>query len=102
MSCGKWAFVIGEKAPAMSVNLQPPEGPSDSGYIIYFSDFTLDDPEFEAWSESAGAPVCLHCLINDGDEQLAVGLDLAKQHGHVLWDPDEGEWFVPDDAPERV
>ena len=40
--------------------------------------------------------MCLHCLTEDGDEQLGLGLDLARQHGQVDWNPNEGEWFVPE------
>jgi len=41
--------------------------------------------------------VCLNCLIEDGDEQLARGLDLARVHGQADFDPDAVEWFVPED-----
>ncbi len=39
--------------------------------------------------------VCLHCLGNEGDVQLDRGLDLAKVHGQVDYDPEDEEWFVP-------
>ena len=43
--------------------------------------------------------VCLHCLLEQGDAQLGRGLDMARLHGrHVDYDPDEDEWFIPDDA----
>ncbi len=42
--------------------------------------------------------MCLRCLIEQGDDQLGRGLDLAREYGQVDYDPDEGEWFVPDDA----
>ena len=32
--------------------------------------------------------VCLHCLLEDGDEQLGDGLDLAKRYGQVDYDPE--------------
>jgi hypothetical protein len=43
-------------------------------------------------------PVCPGCLIDEADEQLARGLDLARVHGQVDWDAVAGEWFVHDDA----
>ncbi len=45
-----------------------------------------------------GEFVCLHCLLDDGDEQLGRGLDLAKAWGRCGWDVDAGEWYYPDDA----
>jgi hypothetical protein len=40
-------------------------------------------------------PVCLHCLLEDGDEQLGRGLDLGRRHGQVDYDVETDEWFVP-------
>jgi len=31
-----------------------------------------------------------------GDEQLARGLELARAHGQVDFDPESGEWFFPE------
>jgi hypothetical protein len=43
-------------------------------------------------------PVCLQCLLEDGDEQLGRGLDLGKVQPQVDWDLEAGEWSVADDA----
>jgi hypothetical protein len=52
--------------------------PSQAGgvdfFIIFFSDLYPGDPGFDDLPEEM---VCLHCLIDEGDEQLAEGLDLA-------------------------
>ena len=63
-------------------------------FLIYFSDLYPGDPGFD---DLPSEMVCLHCLLEDGDEQLGQGLDLAKIHGQVDWDEEVGEWFVPDD-----
>jgi hypothetical protein len=84
-------FTLGAVSPAMSVSWAPPIGAIDSGYIVIYSDHidVLDE---------APTTVCMRCLVDDGDEQLARGLDLARQHGQVDWDVEAGEWFVPVDA----
>lgn len=87
------AIVVGEEPPAMSVSFAEPAG-AFSGYIVIFADLFPGDPGFD---ELPSEPVCLHCLIQDGDEQLARGLDLAREHGQVDFDPDSGEWFVPEE-----
>jgi hypothetical protein len=92
--CGVVAFAVGEKPPAMSISWAPPVGPIDSGFLVFFADLLPENPGFE---ELPTQPVCLDCLIEDGDEQLARGLDLARRHGRVDWDPDVEEWLVPDD-----
>ena len=87
------AFVVGEKPPAMSISWETPVAPLDSGYVVFFSGLLPDDPGFD---DLPAVPVCLHCLIGDGDEQLGRGLDLAKRLGQVDWDVDAGEWVLPD------
>ena len=88
---------VGEVPPAMSVSWAPPVGPGDSGYLVFFSEFDPDEID-----EQPLIPVCLHCLLEDDDGQLGRGLDLARQHGQVDWDWDDGVWFVPDDAMGAV
>jgi hypothetical protein len=84
------AILIGEQPQVMSVSWadDPPF------FVVFMSEFRpgIDDDAFP------GEPVCLHCLVEDGDEQLGRGLDQAKVHGRVDFDVDAGEWFVPDDA----
>jgi hypothetical protein len=92
--CGPVAVVIGEALPAMSISYVTPTSSWDSGFVVFFSEF---DPELED-DPTPSELVCLNCLIADGDEQLGYGLDLAREHGQVDWDPDQGEWFVPLDA----
>jgi hypothetical protein len=93
--CGVVALTIGKLPPAMSISWAPPAGPIDSGYIVFFSDLFPGDPGFD---DLPTQPLCLHCLIEDGDVDLGRGLDLAREHAQVDFDPDSGEWFVPDDA----
>lgn len=50
------------------------------------------------FDELPAVSVCLGCLIDDGDAQLARGLELARRMGQVDWDTAIGEWFVPPDA----
>ena len=79
----------------MSIAWETPEHPADSGYSVIFSEF---DPELGDDDPTPSHVVCLHCLIEDGDAQLARGLKLARVHGQVDYDPGLDEWFVPDDA----
>src|SRR4051812_3318216 len=95
VSHGELVCAVGERPPAMSVSWAPPVGPIDSGYIVFFSDLFPGDPGFD---DPPRLPVCLHCLVEDGDEQLGRGLDLARRHGQVDFDEVECEWFVPADA----
>jgi hypothetical protein len=44
-----------------------------SFYLVFYADADLD-----ADSRDTGQPLCLHCLADDSDEQLAAGLDMAK------------------------
>ena len=37
----------------------------------------------------------MHCLLEQGGEQLGKGLDLARKHGQVDWDVELEKWFVP-------
>jgi hypothetical protein len=87
------AIVAGEASPALSVSF------GDGMYGVFFAECRLDVPADE-WPEAV--PVCLGCLIEDADEQLARGLDLARVHGQVDWDVVAGEWFVPADADADV
>lgn len=89
VSHGPLVVTVGEKPPAMSVSW------GDGFYVMFMADADLND-------EEAGEMQCAHCLMQDGDEQLGRGLDLARVHGQVDWDVDAGEWFVPYDDPERV
>jgi hypothetical protein len=89
-------MTVGEQPPALSIAWQRPTSAVDSGFSVIFSDY---DPDEE--SDEGVEAVCLHCLVQGGDEQVGRGLDLARQHGQVDWDPDAGEWRVPD-AWERV
>jgi hypothetical protein len=93
--CGSAVIVCGERAPALSVSWVEPSSPLSSGFVVFFSECSLE-VDVEGWPPSE--IVCLHCLLEDGDEQLARGLDLARVHGRVDFDPDSGEWFVPEDA----
>lgn len=77
--------MAGSVLPAVSVAWGPPAHPSDSGYSVLFSDYE----EFE------GEWVCLGCVINDADEMLGRGLDLARRYGQVDRDDETGEWVVP-------
>ncbi len=88
---GKIAWVVGETAPALSISWAPPIAKFDSGYIVFMADADPDDDE-------DAKTVCVHCLLEDGGEQLGRGLDLAKVHAQVDYDVDSGEWFVPEDA----
>jgi len=62
-----------------------------SGFSVIYSELDPDDPD----DATPTTVVCLRCLIQDGDGQLARGLDLARAHGQVDFDPGAGEWFVP-------
>ena len=88
-SHGGLAVVLGEQPPAMSVSF------ADDFFVVFYSDYRpgLDDKD-----SMPGQPICLHCLLDEGDEQLGRGLDMAKRHGHVDYDVEAGEWFVPTDA----
>lgn len=86
-----FAVTAGEEPPAMSVSWAKPTSPSDSGYVVIFSELDPDDEE----DETPSMLVCLHCLVQDGGEQLVRGLALAKRHGQVDYDPVTDEWFVP-------
>jgi len=85
--CGPVAIVVGELPPAMSISWERPRRPWDSGFVVFFDDGTDQTPS---------EPVCLRCLVNDADAQLARGLDLARRHGRVDFDVELGEWFVPE------
>lgn len=87
--CGLVVVVAGETPPAVSVAWEPPTGPFDSGYSVIFSDADVDVGDDELVAHA----VCLHCLVQDGDEQLGRGLDLARRFGQVDFDVDSGAWF---------
>jgi hypothetical protein len=87
----KVAIVVGKEPPAMSVSWAPPISANDSGYCVIFSEI---DPE-EEWAPR-GEVICMHCALEDGGEQLGRGLDLARKHGQVDYDPHSEEWFVPE------
>ena len=89
----RFAITGGMRGPAMSISWEPPTSPNDSGFVVIFADFDPDDAD----NDTAGELVCLECLIEAGDEQLGRGLDLARCHGRVDYDPRHGEWFVPED-----
>jgi hypothetical protein len=89
----KVAIVVGKESPAMSVSWEPPIGPADSGFCVFFAEI---DPREESQIESEGEVLCLHCLLDQGGEQLGRGLDLAKVHGQVDYDVELEEWFVPE------
>jgi hypothetical protein len=91
--CGVAVVTIGEEPPAMSIAWERPRSRYDSGYSVIFSEF---DPELGDDDPTPSHVVCLHCLVEDGDEQLGRGLDLAKRHGQVDWDVELGEWFDPE------
>ena len=91
-------FTVGEKLPAMSISWDQPQARNDSGFIVLFSDLPPDDDGFD---DVPMVPVCMHCLLEDGDEQLGRGLDMAKLHGQVDFDPDAVEWFVPEEVQRR-
>jgi hypothetical protein len=95
--CGQVAVTAGEEPPAMSISYVKPTVSWDSGYVVIFSDVDPDDER-----EPSPRVVCLHCLIQDGDEQLGRGLDLAKQHGQVDYDAGAEEWFVPKTSAPTV
>jgi len=58
--------------------------------VVILSELDPDDDDDSTPTQT----VRLHCLLEDGDEQLARGLDLARVHGQVDIDPDAGEWLV--------
>jgi hypothetical protein len=86
--------VTGEKPPAMSIAWEQPKSRFDSGYSVIYSEF---DPELGEDDRTPTMAVCLKCLIEDGDEKLGEGLDLAREHGQVDWDAEACEWFVPEE-----
>jgi hypothetical protein len=86
--------VVGEQKPAMSFAWVKPASPNDSGYSVIYSELDPGDPNDATPSDV----ICLGCLLEEGDEQLGRGMELAKVHGQVDYDPATDEWFVPDDA----
>jgi hypothetical protein len=79
--------MVGKERPAKSISW-------DDGYfVVIYSELDPDDPD-----ATPSMPVCLDCLVEDGDVQLARGLDLARINGQVDFDVAAGEWFVPEDA----
>lgn len=88
------AIVVGEQPPAMSISWEAPQSPYDSGFVVIFSEF---DPYHPEEDKTPSKPVCLGCLMRDGDEQLGLGLDLARKIGRVDWDEEIGEWFDPEE-----
>jgi hypothetical protein len=90
--CGEAAIVVGAEPPAMSISWVKPTSRWDSGFVVFFSEF---DPELGDDDPTPSHLVCVHCLVEDGDEQLARGLDLARRHGQVDYDAASGEWFRP-------
>jgi hypothetical protein len=95
--CGTAVIVVGVEPPAMSVSYVRPTSRYDSGFAVIFSEYDLELAEDDP-AQPSSTIVCLHCLVHAGDEQLGRGLDLARVHGQVDYDPELGEWFVPPDA----
>jgi hypothetical protein len=90
---GQTVLVIGSERPAMSVSYDK-AGTVDF-FIVYFADLFPGDPGFDDMPQEL---LCLHCFLEDGDEQLGEGLDMARRLGRADWDDETGEWFHPDDA----
>jgi hypothetical protein len=63
-------------------------------YIVYFADLLPGDPGFEDLPQELA---CLHCLLEESDEQLAAGLDMARRLGRADWDDEAAEWFNQED-----
>jgi hypothetical protein len=85
---GLVAGAVGCELPAVSISWEKPQAPRDSGLLVIFSN---------AGDETPVKPMCLHCLIEEGDEDLGRGLDLARKFGHVDFDFERGEWFTPEE-----
>ena len=79
------AIMVGKEPPAQSISWE------DGYFVVIFSELDPDDPD----DSTPSMPVCLDCLLDDADEQLGRGLDLAKRHGQVDFDVATGEWFIP-------
>jgi hypothetical protein len=90
---GQAALVIGSERPAMSISFDK-AGAVDF-FVVFFADLFPGDPGFDDLPEQL---VCFQCLLEEGDAQLARGLDLARLHGQVDYDPGEEEWLLPEDA----
>jgi hypothetical protein len=51
------------------------------------------DPGFDDLPHQA---LCLHCLLEDADEQIGEGLDMARRLVRADWDDESAEWFYPE------
>ena len=78
------AIVVGEQTPAMSISYER------GSYVVFFAEFDPESPD----DGPPSMPVCLGCLVEDGDEQVGRGLDLARKYGQVDFDVEDQEWFV--------
>ena len=87
---GELAVLVGSERPAMSVSFEG-SGGVIPGYLVFFAEYVPGEVEGSTPEEL----VCVHCLIEEGDTQVARGLELARAHGQVDFDPDSREWFVP-------
>ena len=87
---GQVAAVVGSVRPAMSISWDK-AGAADF-FVIFFADRLPGDDGFDELSEEL---VCLQCLLDEGDEQIGRGLDMARRFGQADHDEIEREWFVP-------
>lgn len=88
MSHRRLVIVLGERWPAKAVSFLEPIGSWDSGFMVVLED--VPEPEDLSADEPSHA-LCLACLIDEHPE-LGSGLDLAREHGQIVWDDNEREW----------
>jgi len=94
VSCGTAVVVSGERLPALSISWEEPSSAAVQRLrCLLLGVFARG----RRGAVAADRDRVSELLIEDGDEQLARGLDLARVHGQADFDPDAVEWFVPED-----
>ena len=83
---GLLATIVGREPPIVAVHYDDEfTHPSDSGYLLLFSDGPKDPADVTADDFRV---LCLHCLIEDHPE-VGRGLDLARERGEANLVDDE-------------
>jgi hypothetical protein len=89
-------------------------GPKEPGIEEFYTDLTRRYPELDDVPEDgvdqcpgsvklnrSGHHVIMSAVWSRSKEIRAVALELARKHGLILFDPQEGKVFWPDRSPEK-
>ncbi len=92
VSHGRAVIVCGERWPAKAISFLEPEEQWETGHLVVLED--VPEPD-DLSGDEPSHPVCVDCLLEERPE-VGRGLELAWEHGEVVWDADERKWLPRD------